>query len=195
MVLSETHTSVGISCLVVFLAALSCTATTIPQIKTPAPGFFRLMLGDFEITALHDGTVPFNMDEIMPTVPKEEMIHALHHEDIPLPVTGTINAFLVNTNDHLVLIDTGVGILFGNCCGLLQANLLAAGYRPEQIDYVFLTHLHSDHEAGLAPHGTMAFPNAVVRTSQPEVDYWLDAANRVNATDYWKQFQVKQQAH
>ncbi|HJV97203.1 MAG TPA: MBL fold metallo-hydrolase, partial [Albitalea sp.] len=26
-----------------------------PQVKTQAPGFYRMMLGDIEVTALHDG--------------------------------------------------------------------------------------------------------------------------------------------
>ena len=29
-----------------------------PPVKSQAPGYYRMMLGDFEITALSDGTVP-----------------------------------------------------------------------------------------------------------------------------------------
>ena len=28
-----------------------------PMVKTQAPGFYRMMLGDFEVTAISDGTV------------------------------------------------------------------------------------------------------------------------------------------
>ena len=47
-----------------------------------------------------------------------------------------------------------------------SANILrAAGYTPEQIDIVLLTHLHADHVAGnlLGADGKPQFPNAEVR--------------------------------
>jgi hypothetical protein len=37
-----------------FLASVHAAA---PQVKTQAPGFYRMMLGDFEVTSLLDGTV------------------------------------------------------------------------------------------------------------------------------------------
>ena len=153
------------------------------QIKTPGPGFFRQMLGDFEITALHDGTMTFSLERNMPSVTKEEASRALEQAFIPFPAIGTINALLINTNTHLVLIDTGAGVLFGNCCGRLLNNLGAAGYRPEQIDVVLLTHLHADHLAGLTVNGSVAFPNAVLRISRPEVDYWLNVTEQLGSGD------------
>jgi hypothetical protein len=36
-----------------------------PQVRTQAPGFYRMMLGDFEITALLDGTHPFPDAEVL----------------------------------------------------------------------------------------------------------------------------------
>ncbi|OQV24401.1 hypothetical protein BV898_01936 [Hypsibius exemplaris] len=170
-----------------FLAALlpiPCTPAAVPQVKTPGPGFFRLMVGDFEVTALHDGTNKLPIDKLMPSVPDTEFKSALDHADIPLPITISVNAFLINTNEHLVLIDSGGGFLLGNCCGLLMGNLRAAGYRPEQVDFIFLTHLHRDHQGGLlALDGQIAFPNAVVKMSQSEADYWLDpTTNRANSS-------------
>ena len=39
------------------LCASPAVMAEAPQVKTQAPGFHRVMLGDFEITALSDGTV------------------------------------------------------------------------------------------------------------------------------------------
>ena len=39
------------------LAPLPIATATAPQVKTSAPGYYRMMLGDFEVTALSDGTV------------------------------------------------------------------------------------------------------------------------------------------
>ena len=38
-------------------AFVTSTHAAAPQTKTNAPGFYRVMLGDFEVTALLDGTV------------------------------------------------------------------------------------------------------------------------------------------
>ena len=121
----------------------------------------------------------------MPSIPKEELTQALQRAFIPFPVTATVNALLINTNAHLVLIDTGVGALFGNCCGRLLSNLRAAGYHPEQVDLVLLSHLHADLTAAglLTVNGSMAFPNAVLRTSKPEVDYWLNVTGQLGSDD------------
>ena len=36
-----------------------------PQVKTQAPGYFRLMLGQFEVTALNDGTIDLPVDKLL----------------------------------------------------------------------------------------------------------------------------------
>ena len=57
------------------------------------------------------------------------------------------------------------------------ANLKAAGYQPEQVDEIYITHMHPDHVGGLAADGKIVFPNAVVRADQADADFWLSAAN------------------
>lgn len=37
-----------------------------PQVKTQAPGFYRTMLGDFEVTALFDGVIELTPKELLP---------------------------------------------------------------------------------------------------------------------------------
>ena len=97
--------------------------------------------------------------------------------NLKAPTEGSINAFLINTGTKLILIDSGAGSLYGTCCGRLLRNLLASGYRPEQVDEVLLTHLHADHVGGITLNGQMAFPNAIVRTNRLDAQYWLSEAN------------------
>lgn len=156
-------------------------AAAAPQVKTQAPGFYRVMLGDFEVTALSDGTHPFPIDSVVEDVPKAEIARDLQRDFLQAPVQGSINAFLINTGSKLILIDSGAGVLYGDCCGRLLANLRAAGYQPGQVDEVLLTHLHKDHVGGVISNGAMVFPNAVVRTSQTEADFWLNPANKSKA--------------
>ncbi|SEE89559.1 Glyoxylase, beta-lactamase superfamily II [Burkholderia sp. WP9] len=159
-----------------------------PQVKTQGPGFCRIMVGDFEVTALLDGTHPFPIDTVVQGVPKSEIAHDLSRDFLQAPVQGSINAFLINTGSKLILIDSGAGVLYGDCCGRLTGNLRAAGYQPEQVDEILLTHLHKDHVGGVIVNGAMAFPNAVVRVSQAEADYWLNPANKSTAPAFLSSF-------
>ena len=186
--------SVMVSTLVALVSMFAITAPVFaaaPQVRTQAPGFYRMMLGDFEVTALLDGTHPFP-DAAVLTKQRSgsdsersrlfddnpgEANALLAASDLKVPTEGSINAFLINTGTELVLIDSGAGTLYGACCGHLIDNLRAAGYQPEQVDDVLLTHLHADHVGGIAPGGEMAFPNAVIRASKLDADYWLKDAN------------------
>ena len=159
-----------------------------PQQHTQAPGWYRMMLGDFEITALSDGTHAFPIDTVMRGMTPAQIGKDLAEADLTAPVQGSINAFLVNTGKKLVLIDAGAGVLYGNCCGRLLDNLRAAGYQPEQVDEVLLTHLHKDHAGGIVANGKMAFPNATVRLSQQEADYWLDPASKATGPAFLATF-------
>jgi glyoxylase-like metal-dependent hydrolase (beta-lactamase superfamily II) len=147
-----------------------------PMAKTQAPGYFRMMLGDFEITPLSDGTVDLPVDKLlMQKADKTNAALAKAHLKSPLETSD--NAFLINTGSKLILIDTGAGVLFGPTLGKIQASLKAAGYTPEQVDEIYLTHMHSDHLGGLTAQSKPAFPNAIVRASKVEADYWLSQAN------------------
>ncbi|WP_454874172.1 MBL fold metallo-hydrolase [Paraburkholderia xenovorans] len=159
-----------------------------PQVRTQGAGFYRIMVGDFEVTALLDGTHPFPIDTVVQGVPKSEIAQDLSRDFLQAPVQGSINAFLINTGAKLILIDSGAGVLYGNCCGRLAGNLRAAGYQPEQVDEVLLTHLHKDHVGGVIANGAMAFPNAMVRVSQVESDYWLNPANKSAAPAFLDSF-------
>ena len=170
-----------------FMLATAAHAAA-PQVHTQAPGWYRTMLGRFEITALSDGTHTFPLDTVMTGVTPAAVDAALANNDLHRPVQGSINAFLVNTGTQLVLIDTGAGALYGACCGKLLANLRAAGYRPEQVDVVLLTHLHKDHVGGVLADGKPAFPNAVVRAAGADADYWLSRDQRAAAPAFLTSF-------
>jgi glyoxylase-like metal-dependent hydrolase (beta-lactamase superfamily II) len=157
------------------LAALPALAAA-PFAKSPAPGYFRVMVGNFEVTPLSDGTVDLPVDQLLHQPPGQTK-EALAKSFLKLPLETSDNAFLVNTGSKLVLIDTGAGALFGPTLGRLAANLKAAGYQPEQVDEIYLTHFHGDHLGGLASNGKPVFPNAVVRAAKHESDFWLSEEN------------------
>jgi len=165
-----------------------------PAVKTQAPGFYRIMVGAFEVTALSDGTVPFDTHKNLTNTTPAQTDEALAKFYLANPVEASINAFLINTGDKLVLVDTGTASFFGPSLGKLAGNLAAAGYKPEQVDEIYVTHFHIDHIGGLVSNGQMAFPNAIVRADKRDADYWLSEQNLKNAPPETKSFYEGAQA-
>ncbi|TFW34987.1 MBL fold metallo-hydrolase [Massilia horti] len=157
-------------------AVIAPTQAAAPMAKHPAPGYYRMMLGDFEVTPISDGTVDLPVDQLL-QVKAETTKAALANHYLKLPVETSANAFLINTGSKLVLVDTGAGVLFGPTLGKFVNNLKAAGYKPEQIDEIYITHFHGDHVGGLVSDGKIAFPNAIVRADKRESEFWLSEEN------------------
>jgi glyoxylase-like metal-dependent hydrolase (beta-lactamase superfamily II) len=153
-----------------------------PAVSTKQnPGFYRGHLGSFEVIALSDGTAPRHVDRILsdPKLVRDELA-ANHQSEL---VSLSINAYVINTGSHVVLIDTGAGELFGVTSGLLLSNLMAAGYRPEQIDTVLLTHIHADHSGGLSVGGVRQFPNATVYLDKKDLEYFVTRTESADESD------------
>lgn len=147
-----------------------------PLAKVQAPGWHRLMVGDIEVTVISDGTVKLPMLQLLRGDPAR-LKAALQRGYLNEQVETSVNAFLVNTGSKLVLIDAGAGTLFGPTLGKLVTNLRTAGYRPEQVDEIYITHLHPDHVGGTSAAGVRAFPNATLRIDKRDTDFWLSEAN------------------
>ncbi len=111
----------------------------------------RLILGDFELTAVSDGIYHLDGGAFFGVVPKvmwERKVKADEKNRVP---TG-LNSVVLRTGHHTVLIETGIGNklsekmvkIYGQPAKLLE-NLGALGVSPEDIDVVIDTHLHFDH--------------------------------------------------
>jgi glyoxylase-like metal-dependent hydrolase (beta-lactamase superfamily II) len=103
-------------------------------------------------------------------------------------VKTSCNGFLVTTGIKLVLIGVGAGPFVAPTLGNLVANLKAAGYQPEQVDEIYITHTHSDHVGGLMNRDRRVFPNATVRADQRNAEQLFDPAKLEPADDHRKQF-------
>jgi glyoxylase-like metal-dependent hydrolase (beta-lactamase superfamily II) len=140
------------------------------------PGFYGLKVGDLEVTALYDGTGVFAPHWLNGTkATMDGGVKGLHGDPHMLDVVDT--GCLVNTGRQLILIDPGAGIWWGGgALGRLAGSLRSAGYAPEEVDIVLVTHLHSDHVGGLTTQdGKRVFPNADVYVAKTESDFWLSA--------------------
>lgn len=179
----------------VLLAATVSTgflATTVqaaaPMVKKSAPGYYRMMLGDFEVTALSDGTVELPVNKILTNIKAAKVDAALAKYSLKSPLETSVNAYLINTGEKLILIDTGAAKLFGPTLGNLQESIKAAGYTPEQVDEIYITHMHADHVGGLMSGDKIAFPNAILRSDKKDADFWLSKENLDKAPEANKGF-------
>ncbi|MGH0214472.1 MBL fold metallo-hydrolase [Sinorhizobium meliloti] len=142
------------------------------------PTHYRFKLGRFEVTNILDagpvldGPWPIVGQDRPPTEVEELMRQSLLPERKFRPgFTPTI----VNTGKELVLFDTGNGEngFVPRPNGGWLANLLGpAGFAPEQIDVVVLTHGHADHIGGLIEGGRPLFPNARYAIGDVEFNFW-----------------------
>lgn len=148
-------------------------ATTLPQIN-------RFKLGSFKFTVVKDGASTiekpngtFGTDQTPETVDKLL-------SDNFLPTDKFVNTYsptIIDTGSDVILVDTGFGSATrAKGTGLLQDGLKAAGYTPDQITVVALTHMHGDHIGGLVENGAPAFKNARYVAGQTEYDFWFDKA-------------------
>ncbi len=158
------------------LVAATAAQAGAPMARFQAPGFYRTTLGDFEITVLNDGTLDLPVDKLLKQ-PPEKTNAALAKSFQKVPLQTSVNGFLINTGSKLVLIDTGAASLFGPTLGQLLTNLRLSGYKPEQVDEIYISHMHGDHVGGLAYNEQRVFPNAVVRAGKLDADYYLNQAN------------------
>jgi glyoxylase-like metal-dependent hydrolase (beta-lactamase superfamily II) len=110
-----------------------------------------ISLGNFELTAISDGTYAADGGAFFGVVPKSLWQRKVRADDRNL-LAVSCNSLLVRTGEKTVLIETGIGNkLDEKLKNIYQVqeklpdNLHAVGAAPEDIDIVINSHLHFDH--------------------------------------------------
>lgn len=157
--------------LLIFLLLFQ-SGTMLAQSKPAQAGYYRTMVGQVEVIALSDGTVPVDAHMLLGN--SADIDSLLKNAYLKPMVETSINAYLINNGTRHILVDAGAGELFGGKYGgLLVQSLQQAGYRPEQITDILITHVHLDHTGGLVMHNKMVFPNATIHVDKHDIDFWM----------------------
>ena len=167
-------------------------AQNAPNLGTPdlpTPGFRKLRLGAVDIIALNDGIARRPLAaEFVKNAPIDQVKALLASQNLPTDyIDVPFTAFLVVSGNQRFLMDTGFADNGGPTTGRLVANLAAAGYKPEDIDHVIISHYHGDHINGLRmKNGQLTFPKAKVHVPAPEHAFWMDDARMAAAPEGMK---------
>lgn len=82
-----------------------------------------------------------------------------------------IQPFMVDLGAEKYLFDAGLGSPIGESYQIIE-NLKFAGYSPNEISYVCMSHLHLDHSGGIADtSGNPLFPNAYYIVQKQELEW------------------------
>ena len=174
-----------------------------PQVSEQSPGAVPSppacrRVGGIRIHALDGGVVGLDGGAMFGVVPKplwERKIPPDDRNRIPL----ALRCLLVEAPEGLVLVDTGVGgkedAKFHDIYAIrnegnptrLEDSIRAAGFGPEEIDLVVLTHLHFDHAGGSTRIGAggrvePSFPNAEYVVQRGELDFSRLPNERIRAS-------------
>ena len=166
--------------------------STVSKLDHSQAGIYRTKIGKIDVIAVSDGTVGLELTKelVQNAKPGEvERLLARHFEKSPLD--ASVNAFLIQYENKLVLIDAGSSELVGPTAGKLPQSLRAAGVPPENITDIFVTHIHPDHTGGLMNGNTKVFPNATIHINKREVDYWFNKSIAAAAAEPQKTFLPK----
>ena len=143
-------------------------------------------VGSLKVVALRDGELFLPSGALVNL--SEQDLKTISNDENSRLAYSNVNAYLVQSKDQNLLIDSGCRDLFGPTCGFVQEALKEAGLVPGDITDIFLTHLHPDHIAGtINTDGTAVFENATLKVLDKEYNFWssqdFDEAE-VNGADW-----------
>jgi len=115
--------------------------------------------GHMKVFSLYEGSYSVdNSKHFIPFDPQKD-----DKKDRPGSLFIHVHPFLIKTTDQLILLDTGLGYR-QNGELVLHQNIRNAGFNPNDVTMVLMSHLHQDHASGMVVEKDgkveLSFPNA-----------------------------------
>lgn len=152
---------------------------------------FLFKLGNFKCIAVSDGTFTYSDISFYQNAPKEHLQKVFREHDLQSgQITTPYTCLFIDTGEHRILVDTGMGAGVVPSVGNLLMNLHEEGIEGTDIDTVILTHGHPDHIGGIInAKGKPAFPNAQYVMWKEEWDFWASEPdlNQLKVDEHIKQ--------
>jgi glyoxylase-like metal-dependent hydrolase (beta-lactamase superfamily II) len=142
---------------------------------------YAFEIGGLQCLAVADGSLTASAKMLFANAPEEELERVLERQGLEADrLAATWTCLFVRTATNTVLVDTGFGS-GGTSGGQLLPSLRRAGIPPEDIDVVFITHVHADHVGGCVDEaGQATFPDARYFIGREEWEFWTTEANLQN---------------
>ncbi|MBO5877085.1 MAG: MBL fold metallo-hydrolase [Bacteroidales bacterium] len=121
---------------------------------------------EVEIIPIQDNVTPRLMQRGLFADAPDSLFEALGLQD---GIPSSVCAFLAKCDGKNVLFDAANGAHDSQLLPVLAFN----GVTPEDVDYIFITHLHGDHIGGLMKDGTAVFTDAELYINKVEYDAWM----------------------
>lgn len=121
---------------------------------------------EVEIIPIQDNVAPRLMSRGLFANAPDSLFEAL---GLPDGIPSSVCAFLAKCDGKNVLFDAANGAPDSQLMHVLASNDVA----PEDVDYIFITHLHGDHIGGLMKDDTAVFTDAELYINKVEYDAWM----------------------
>jgi glyoxylase-like metal-dependent hydrolase (beta-lactamase superfamily II) len=139
--------------------------------------FHQFTLGQWTCYALQDNTRMIDTRDEFPQLPENVLLEALNKRGFTdFHVHIGFNNLLIQTGEQLVLIDSGTGT------DKLNDSLAEAGFSPDDINYLLITHSDFDHIGGMDHYkkARIVFPKTAY-------DLWTTDVSRVKMIESFQE--------
>jgi len=157
--------------------------------------YLHIKISTMQIFPLGEGS--YSVDASKKFVPFDPQTD--NPKDRPASLFIHVNPFLVKTDTDLILLDTGLGYKDTRDELYLHQHIRNAGFDPEDVTLVLMSHLHYDHSGGLVVerNGQLvpAFPNATHVIQKQEWDFAITGKSSSYHKEIFEALKTAQHLH